>query len=48
MIVRDIDVLVAAAQRAPSHVTFSIPTIDADAWRKTEPGTRRHFSASAR
>jgi DNA repair photolyase len=39
MIVRDIDVLVAAAQRAAVHVTFSIPTIDLDAWRKTEPGT---------
>jgi DNA repair photolyase len=39
MIVRDIDVLVTAAQRASVHVTFSIPTIDADAWRKTEPGT---------
>ena len=39
MIVRDVDVLVAAAQRAAVHVTFSIPTIDVDAWRKTEPGT---------
>ena len=39
MIVRDIDVLVAAAQRAEVHITFSIPTIDLDAWRKTEPGT---------
>jgi DNA repair photolyase len=39
MIVRDVDVLVAAAQRADVHVTFSIPTIDVDAWRKTEPGT---------
>ena len=39
MIVRDVDVLVAAAQRAAVHVTFSIPTIDLDTWRKTEPGT---------
>jgi DNA repair photolyase len=39
MIVRDVDVLVAAAQRAEVHITFSIPTIDLDAWRKTEPGT---------
>ena len=39
MIVRDVDVLVAAAQHAAVHVTFSIPTIDTDAWRKTEPGT---------
>jgi DNA repair photolyase len=39
MIVRDIDVLVALAQRAELSVTFSIPTIDGDVWRKTEPGT---------
>jgi DNA repair photolyase len=39
MIVRDIDVLVAAAQRADVHVTFSIPTIDHEVWRRTEPGT---------
>ena len=39
MIVRDIDVLVAAAQRANVGVTFSIPTLDLDIWRRTEPGT---------
>ena len=39
MIVRDIDVLTAAAQRATVGVTFSIPTLDVDIWRKTEPGT---------
>jgi len=39
MIVRDIDVLVAAAQRVTVGVTFSIPTLDVDIWRKTEPGT---------
>ena len=39
MIVRDIDVLVAAAQRAEVGVTFSIPTLDVDIWRRTEPGT---------
>ena len=39
MIVRDVDVLVRAAQRADVSVTFSIPTIDDDIWRKTEPGT---------
>ena len=39
MIVRDIDVLVRAAQRADIRVTFSIPTIDQDIWRRTEPGT---------
>jgi DNA repair photolyase len=39
MIVRDIDVLVAAAERADVSVTFSIPTLDDDVWRKTEPST---------
>jgi DNA repair photolyase len=39
MIVRDIDVLSELARRAEVHVTFSIPTVDDDVWRKTEPGT---------
>jgi len=39
MIVRDADVLARAAARAKVHVTFSIPTIDDEIWRKTEPGT---------
>lgn len=39
MIVRDLDVLVEAAKRAEVHVTFSIPTLDAEIWRRTEPGT---------
>jgi DNA repair photolyase len=39
MIVRDLDVLVAAARRASVSVTFSIPTLDDEVWRKTEPGT---------
>jgi DNA repair photolyase len=39
MIVRDVDVLVAAAERADVSVTFSIPTLDEDVWRKTEPST---------
>jgi DNA repair photolyase len=39
MIVRDIDVLQHAAPRAEVHVTFSVPTLDLDIWRKTEPGT---------
>jgi DNA repair photolyase len=39
MIVRDIDVLVEAARRAKVSVTFSIPTLDEDVWRKTEPST---------
>src|SRR3712207_3593279 len=39
MIVRDLDVLVEAARHAPVSVTFSIPTLDDDVWRKTEPST---------
>jgi DNA repair photolyase len=39
MIVRDVDVLVEAARRADVSVTFSVPTLDEDVWRKTEPGT---------
>jgi DNA repair photolyase len=39
MIVRDIDVLVNAARRASVSVTFSIPTLDDEVWRKTEPST---------
>jgi DNA repair photolyase len=39
MIVRDVDVLTDLARRAELHITFSIPTVDDDIWRKTEPGT---------
>src|SRR5690348_18044011 len=39
MIVRDVDVLSELARRANLHITFSIPTLDDDVWRKTEPGT---------
>jgi DNA repair photolyase len=39
MIVRDVDVLTALAGRAELSVMFSIPTLDDDVWRKTEPGT---------
>jgi DNA repair photolyase len=39
LIVRDIDVLVEASRRAPVSVTFSVPTVDDDVWRTTEPGT---------
>jgi len=39
MIVRDIDVLTELARRANLHITFSIPTVDDDIWRRTEPGT---------
>src|SRR5437016_1257286 len=39
MIVRDVDVLAEASRRADVGVTFSVPTIDDDVWRTTEPGT---------
>jgi len=39
MIVRDLDVLVEAARRAEVSVTFSVPTLDTEIWRRTEPGT---------
>src|SRR5437762_12306658 len=39
MIVRDLDVLVEASQRASVSVTFSVPTLDDEVWRKTEPST---------
>jgi len=39
LIVRDIDVLQEASRRANVSVHFSVPTLDLDVWRKTEPGT---------
>jgi DNA repair photolyase len=39
MIVRDLDVLSDAARRAEVSITFSIPTLDEEVWRKTEPST---------
>jgi DNA repair photolyase len=39
MIVRDLDVLAEASKRADVGVTFSIPTLDEDVWRRTEPST---------
>lgn len=39
LVVRDVDVLRRAAPRAEVDVTFSIPTLDAEIWRRTEPGT---------
>jgi len=39
LIIRDIDVLQAASHRARVSVSLSIPTIDDDIWRVTEPGT---------
>ena len=39
LIVRDVDVLAEAARRADVSVTFSVPTLDDEIWRRTEPGT---------
>jgi DNA repair photolyase len=39
LIVRDVDLLVEAARRAEVSVTFSVPTLDDQIWRRTEPGT---------
>jgi DNA repair photolyase len=39
MIVRDVDILAALARRAEVHITVSIPTVDEEVWRRTEPGT---------
>ena len=37
--VRDTDLLVELSRRARCTVTFSVPTVDEDAWRSLEPGT---------
>jgi DNA repair photolyase len=39
MIVRDLEVLVEASRRASVAVTFSIPTVDEEVWKRTEPST---------
>jgi len=39
LIVRDVDVLAEASRRADVSVTFSVPTLDEEIWRRTEPGT---------
>ena len=39
LVVRDVDVLAEAARHASVSVTFSIPTLDEEVWRRTEPGT---------
>jgi DNA repair photolyase len=39
MIVRDADLLQEASRRAEVGINFSVPTLDEDIWRKTEPGT---------
>ena len=39
LVVRDVDVLQCAARCAEVDVTFSVPTLDPEIWRRTEPGT---------
>src|SRR5436309_426474 len=39
MIVRDVEVLAEASRRANVSITFSIPTLDEEVWRRTEPST---------
>ena len=39
LIVRDVDILADAAARMQVGVTFSVPTLDDEVWRRTEPGT---------
>ena len=39
LVVRDIDVLAEATSRAEVSVMFSVPTLDTEVWRRTEPST---------
>ncbi len=39
MVIRDVDVLAELAARANTTVCFSVPTVDEEVWRRTEPGT---------
>jgi DNA repair photolyase len=51
LIVRDRDILVEASRRAEVAVNISVPTLDLDVWRTTEPGTappRQRLRAVAR
>jgi DNA repair photolyase len=51
MILRDLDVLVEASRVADVSINFSIPTLDEEVWRTTEPGTpppRRRLEALSR
>src|SRR5437762_5283296 len=42
LIVRDVDVLAEAAARAQVSVVFSVPTLDPEVWRRTEPSAPPH------
>jgi DNA repair photolyase len=51
MVLRDLDVLTAAAERTEVRMNFSIGTLDEEVWRISEPGTpppQRRVEALAR
>src|SRR3984957_7477979 len=51
LVLRDLDVLTAAARRTDVHCNFSIGTLDEACWKATEPGTphpRRRVEAVRR
>lgn len=51
LILRDLDLIAEAARHVEVSTAFSIPTLDDDVWRKSEPGTphpRRRLEAVAR
>jgi DNA repair photolyase len=51
LILRDLELLQEASATAPVSTSFSIGTLDEDAWRRTEPGTphpRERMAAVAR
>lgn len=51
LVLRDLDVLTAAAERTKVELAFSIGTLDEDVWRAMEPGTphpRKRVEAVAR
>jgi DNA repair photolyase len=39
LVVRDVDLLAEASARAEVSVLFSVPTLDTEVWRRTEPST---------
>ena len=39
LVLRDLDLIAAAARKTEVSVSFSVATLDEDVWRRTEPGT---------
>jgi DNA repair photolyase len=51
LVLRDLELIVEASKRAEVRVDFSVPTLDEDVWRRSEPGTphpRKRIEAVAR